>query len=115
MAGKGKTDNGTVFLNGQTGKFGPFYTGTFGDVDVTMSIAKSGDLQVKAGDTSEFLKPKENDYGSYYVGDVAGKRYFISERENSRGKYMMAKLAPEREVGADGAPADRPKTYGARK
>jgi hypothetical protein len=113
-------DTGTVFFNGKDGQYGKYYKAKDGPLaDVILSIAKSGDLQIKDGKESSFVKPKTNDNGSYYIAELKGKRYFVSERTNSRGPYMMAKPAADRpQAGAEttsgAAVPDRPTTYGAR-
>lgn len=116
MAGaKGKANTGSVFLTQKTGKFGSYYEGEFPGVGVVKAeINGDSDLVVKSEKATELVKPKSNDFGSYYIAQVGDTRYFMSERENSRGPYMLAKVAPERAASADGRPA-RPASYGGRK
>lgn len=112
--GKAKQNTGTVFMDRTEGKFGTFYSGAFPDVGVVqMELNAEGQLLVKANGGSEMIQPKTNDYGAYFIAKVGDNRYFVSERENSRGKYLMAKLAPERPLDTAGRP-QRPETYAKR-
>ena len=109
----GKPSTGTVFFKSVQGKFGTTYTAGFSGVgEVTAEINGDGYLMLKIGETTDLIQPKSNDYGAYFVAPIGDKRYFLSLRENARGEYLMAMVAPER-VAADGR-TDRPASYGKR-
>lgn len=116
MATKGKGSNtGTVFFKAVDGKFGTYYEGQFTGVGaVQAEINDDQDLVLKIGTKTDMLKPKTNQYGPYYIATIGDSRYFVSERSNSKGKYMMAKVAPERPVSEDGR-TQRPAAYGTKR
>ncbi len=82
------------------------------------SVTKTGDLSIVDVDAKDapkqFIKPKTNDFGQYFIGQFGETRYFISERTNSKGGYMLLKPAPERVLDS-GAKDERPASYGTRK
>lgn len=103
-----------VFL--KVNKSGKGYFGEFPGVDgvVQTEVGGDGTLAIKIGTKTDLIAPKTNDYGAYYIAEIGSGRYFLSERENSRGKYMLAKPAAERKD-LGGRNVERPKSYGGRK
>lgn len=105
----------TVFFKTKTSKRGNFYVASnFAGVDgeVKGAIGADGTLSLTVGEATDLIAPKENQYGQYYIVKLGGSRYFVSERENAKGVYLMAKPAPERTDNA-GRP-ERPAQYGGR-
>ncbi len=104
-------DTGTLFFNPK-----PTETGlTYVQGETVIRFTATDQLTIKVGDGElDIIEPKRNKFGRFYVATLGDKRYFVSERENDKGKYVMAKVAPERDQGDAPARAEGPKTYGAR-
>lgn len=109
---------GTVFANksttidSDTKLNGVQYDADFYGMKVRFAKAADDTLTIKAGDQYKMLPPKTNNYGCFWIEEINNKRYFISERTNAKGKYLICKVAKERDPSAT-APA-APKTYGKR-
>lgn len=104
-------ETGTIFLNPK-----PTETGlTYVSGNIVARFTATDQLALKVGDSDvDIIEPKRNNYGRFYVATIGDKRYFVSERENSKGKYCMCKVAPERDAADAPARAEGPKTYGSR-
>jgi hypothetical protein len=85
---------------------------TIGGTDVTFQVLDDDSLVVSANGVEDVIQPKRNDWGRFYVATLDDKRYFVSQRENDKGKYLQCKPAPERQLDADNGQA--PTTYGGR-
>jgi hypothetical protein len=114
-------NTGSVFANkatsidGDPKLAGVQYNAKFGTVDATFAKAADDTLTIKIDGDFKILPAKMNNFGVYWIEELAGKRYFISERTNSKGKYMLCKLAKDRDAaGTDAAAPAAPKSYGKR-
>lgn len=113
---------GTVFANRSTSLDGDpklagvQYVGDFEGMKVTLAKAADDTLTIRMGDEFKILPPMTNNFGCFWIEEINGTRYFLSERTNAKGKYLIAKIAKPREdaAGAAGAAPAAPKTYGKR-
>jgi hypothetical protein len=112
---------GTVFANKATSNIvddklqGVQYTGDFGGMKVILAKAADDTLTIKMGDDYRMLPPMTNNFGCFWIEEINGTRYFLSERTNAKGKYLIAKIAkPKADAGSEPAAPVAPKTYGKR-
>jgi hypothetical protein len=109
----GKRDG--VFFNQKTAPDGKvFFTPKSGVFPDYVTAKQAGDdLILTIGAESKVLELKTNDYGKFYVGEVCGKTYAMSIRDNDKGHYILARpLAPK--VTDSAGRTARPEAYGTR-
>ncbi len=111
---------GTVFCNkattldGDAKMAGVQYSADFTGVKVVLAKAADDTLTIRTGDAFEILPPMTNNFGVFWITEINGTRYFLSERTNAKGRYIIAKIAKPKAEAGDGAAPAAPKTYGKR-
>lgn len=112
---------GTIFFNPDKANPGTYVANEGSGTAAVLSVAGTGKLSVKCGDSTFEVEPKFNKFGKFYITKLDGEtRYFVSQRENERGSYLMAKVAADRPLeerggaGGGGNAAPRATAYGSR-
>lgn len=95
------SNTGTRFFNWDDDK------SAYTDGTTSFKINKAKELCVEQGDHKDVITPKNNAYGRFYVLTLDNVKYFASERENSKGDYLMLKVAADKPQAAAAPAADQ--------